>query len=62
LTIQVVRGPRGKIVHTDLKAIAMRLETSKAPHQDRITPDPPYLQSWTMAIVEAVVSLIDAVR
>jgi hypothetical protein len=29
LTIQVVREPRGKIVHADLKAIAIRLETSK---------------------------------
>jgi hypothetical protein len=50
----VVRRPRGKVVHADLKGIAKRLECSKSTHQDRITPDPPYLWLSIMAIVEAV--------
>jgi hypothetical protein len=47
-------GPRGKDVQADLKDLATRLETSKAPNQYRIAPDQPYLYLWTMAIVEAV--------
>ena len=34
-------GPRGKVAHADLHAIATRLQTSAAQHQDRATPDPP---------------------
>ena len=34
-------GPRGQVVHADLHAIATRLGTSAAQHQDRVTPDPP---------------------
>jgi hypothetical protein len=38
------RGARAAVLHAVLKASATRLETSKAPHQDRITPDPPLLR------------------
>lgn len=53
LTYLTVRRPRGKVVHANLHAITMRLATSEAQDQKRVTTDPPYPLLWTMAIVEA---------